>query len=249
MTSPLLKISNLSKSYGALKVTNNVNLDVQQGEIHALIGPNGGGKTSLISQIAGEVVQDEGRLYLQDEEITELSVVSRARKGLGRTFQVSALALDFTVLENVILGSIGATGAVYRIFKPALKNNTIREMAFDALERVGIKNLALMLTGELSHGQRRQLEVAIALTLKPNIFLMDEPMAGLGVSGTKKMIDLLSTLKQEAPILLVEHDMDAVFALADRISVLVYGKIIITGTADEVRNNEKVRIAYLGEED
>jgi branched-chain amino acid transport system ATP-binding protein len=248
MTETVLETQDICKSFDALVANDNITLKLYKGEIHALIGPNGAGKSTLIKQIAGELMPDSGHVKFLGEDVTKLSTVSRAQLGLGRTFQISALAMDFTVLQNALLGALGARGDVYRFFKPVLQDVELRIIAVDALKRVGLMDLAAMRTAELSHGQRRQLEVAVALTLKPKAFLMDEPMAGLGTDGSKKFIGFLSELRAEAPILLVEHDMDAVFALADRISVLVYGKIIITGTVDEVRGNAEVRRAYLGEE-
>lgn len=249
MTEPILDIQNLNKSFGALKASDNLSLDLQMGEIHGLIGPNGAGKSTLIAQIAGGLKPDSGQVHFMGQDVTGLGTVARAKLGLGRTFQISALAMEFTVLQNVILGALGARGGVFRFFRPVLKDAGLREVAIEALKRVGLQDLAAMRTAELSHGQRRQLEVAIALTLKPKAFLMDEPMAGLGAGGSKRLTGFLDGLRAEAPILLVEHDMDAVFALADRISVLVYGKIIATGTVNEIRNNADVRRAYLGEED
>ncbi len=249
MTEPILDIQNLNKSFGALKASDNLSLDLQMGEIHGLIGPNGAGKSTLIAQIAGGLKPDSGQVHFMGQDVTGLGTVARAKLGLGRTFQISALAMEFTVLQNVILGALGARGGVFRFFRPVLKDTGLREEAIEALKRVGLQDLAAMRTAELSHGQRRQLEVAVALTLKPKAFLMDEPMAGLGAGGSKRLTGFLDGLRAEAPILLVEHDMDAVFALADRISVLVYGKIIATGTVNEIRNNADVRRAYLGEED
>jgi branched-chain amino acid transport system ATP-binding protein len=176
-------------------------------------------------------------------------VAQRARAGLGRTFQISALAMNYTVLENAVLGAVGQAGATFRLFGNVMKDRALVGRARAALERVGLSDQENVVTAELSHGQRRQLEVAVALTLAPRAFLMDEPMAGMGAEGSRTLTTFLATLKQEAPILLVEHDMDAVFALADRVSVLVYGKIIATGTVEEIRANAQVREAYLGEEE
>ena len=249
MSNPILDIRQLCKSFGALAASDNVSLDLNVGEIHALIGPNGAGKSTLIGQIAGSIEPDSGSIYLLGEDISLSSTMSRAKRGLSRTFQVSALAMENTVLENVILGAVGQQGSVYSFFKPVLHNEKVVAQAKAALERVHLANESDRITAELSHGQRRLLEVAIALTLKPKAFIMDEPMAGLGVDGSKSLTSLLHELKLDAPILLVEHDMDAVFALADRISVLVYGKIIATGSVDEIRSNPDVRDAYLGNED
>ncbi len=248
MTRPVLEIRKLSKAFGALRASDNISLDLKPGEIHALIGPNGAGKSTLIAQIAGSLAPDSGEVRFLGKEVTQLDAVARARLGLGRTFQISALAPDFTVLQNVILGALGARGGIYRFFKPVLKDQGLRSTALDALHRVGLEKFAATRSSELSHGQRRQLEVAVALTLKPRAFLMDEPMAGLGAEGTHSLVAFLQQLKQQAPILLVEHDMEAVFALADRISVLVYGRIITTGSTEEIRAHPQVQQAYLGEE-
>ena len=249
MTDALLDIKNLDKSFGALKATDNVSLTLRAGEIHAVIGPNGAGKSTLIKQIAGGLAPDSGRILFDGRDVTELSTAARARAGLGRTFQISSLAMEYTVLQNTVLGALGHQGAVWQFFKPVMKNKELRDQGMAALVRVGLAELAAKRTADLSHGQRRLLEVAVALTLKPRVFLMDEPMAGLGPDGARKLTGFLDELRAQAPILLVEHDMDAVFALADRISVLVYGQIIATGSADEIRANPEVRTAYLGEED
>jgi branched-chain amino acid transport system ATP-binding protein len=248
MAEPILAVEGISKSFGALKASNNVTLDLRAGEIHALIGPNGAGKSTLIKQIAGGLVPDAGTVHFLGEDVTARSTVDRARMGLGRTFQISALAMEDTVLQNVMLGALGAHGKSYRFWRPVLGDKALRQIAEHALERVGLADRAKTRTAELSHGQRRQLEVAVALTLRPRAFVMDEPMAGLGTSGSLSLTAFLDELRHEAPILLVEHDMDAVFALADRISVLVYGEVIATGTVDEIRANADVRRAYLGDE-
>ncbi len=218
------------------------------GEIHAIIGPNGAGKSTLIKQICGGLKPDTGTVKLLGQDVTDLPTELRARAGLGRTFQISALAMEDTVLQNAVLGALGGQGNPWRFFKPVLKDKDLLDTAMEALERVGLQDHAKTRTAELSHGQRRQLEVAVALTLKPKAFVMDEPMAGLGTEGSKRLTEFLGDLRHQAPILLVEHDMDAVFALADRISVLVYGKVIATGTVEEIRANKDVRDAYLGDE-
>ncbi|MEO9821841.1 MAG: ABC transporter ATP-binding protein [Paracoccaceae bacterium] len=248
MTDALLHVDQVSKSFGALRATDNVDLELRRGEIHALIGPNGAGKSTLIKQIAGGLRPDAGRIMFMGQDITDLSVPRRAQAGLGRTFQISSLAMEYTVFQNVMLGALGQSGTVWRFFRPVMKDQALRARAENALEQVGLSDQSGALTGELSHGQRRLLEVAVALTLEPRVFLMDEPMAGLGGEGSLRMTGFLDELREKAPILLVEHDMDAVFALADRISVLVYGKIIATGTADEIRADPDVRQAYLGDE-
>lgn len=248
MSEPVLETRGLRKSFGALAATRDVSLDLRTGEIHAVIGPNGAGKSTLIGLITGNLTADAGHVYLQGRDITGETVEARARAGLGRTFQISALAMEDTVLENAVLGALGASQNPWRFWRAVLRDADLTARAMAALDQVGLADHAATICRELSHGQRRQLEVAVALTLQPRAFLMDEPMAGLGAEGSKVMTDFLDGLRAQAPILLVEHDMDAVFALADRISVLDYGKIIATGTVEEVRANPDVRQAYLGEE-
>ncbi|MEO0914744.1 MAG: ABC transporter ATP-binding protein [Pseudomonadota bacterium] len=243
MTEPVLDIRNISKSFGALAASKNVSLTLCKGEIHALIGPNGAGKSTLIQQIAGALKPDAGEIHLAGENITRLTTPQRAKRGLARTFQISALAMEDTALQNVLLGTLANP---FKLLGNPLKS-PLRKEAEAALACTGLADHAATPAAELSHGQRRQLEVAIALTLKPKAFMMDEPMAGLGTEGSQRMTGFLSDLRAEAPILLVEHDMDAVFALADRISVLVYGEIIATGTTEEIRANRQVREAYLGD--
>lgn len=248
MTDAVLATHGLCKTFGALTATEDVSIDLRPGEIHAVIGPNGAGKSTLIAQICGGLVPDAGRVELLGRDVTHASTRARAKAGLGRTFQISALAMEDTVLQNAMLGAVGAGGSPWRFLWPVLADRVLRDRAEAALARVGLAEAAALRTAELSHGQRRQLEVAVALTLAPRAFVMDEPMAGLGAEGSKRMTGFLDGLRAEAPILLVEHDMDAVFALADRISVLVYGKVIATGTVAEIRASAEVRVAYLGED-
>ena len=245
---PVLETRGITKNFGAVEASRGISLDLRPGEIHALIGPNGAGKSTLIQQIAGKLRPDAGSVHLLGEDVTALGVAERARAGLGRTFQVSALAMEDTVLQNAVLGALGARGGRVPLFRSALRDADLRATAEAALDRVDLLDSADMQTAALSHGQRRQLEVAVALTLKPRAFVMDEPMAGLGTEGSARLTRFLDGLRDEAPILMVEHDMDAVFALADRISVLVYGQLIATGTRDEIRANPDVRAAYLGED-
>jgi branched-chain amino acid transport system ATP-binding protein len=249
MTDPVLAVEGVSKRFGAVEASRNVTLDLRPGEIHALIGPNGAGKSTLIRQIAGGLRPDAGRIRFLGQDVTALDTPARARLGLARTFQISALAMEFTVLQNAVLGALGRRGGAFGLLRPVLRDRALRGAAEAALDRVGLSDHALTRTADLSHGQRRQLEVAVALTLAPRAFLMDEPMAGLGAEGSAQLTGLLDGLRAEAPILLVEHDMDAVFRLADRISVLVYGAILATGTPDRIRADPEVRRAYLGEED
>lgn len=247
MRDSVLAAVGINKQFDALQASKNVSLDVRKGEIHALIGPNGAGKSTLIQQLAGALQPDSGDVMLNNKTVTRLDVAARAQLGLARTFQISALAMEDTVLQNALLGVVGAQGKAFELFRSASADAAMLHTANGALERMGLLEQSNRRTASLSHGQRRQLEIAIALTLKPVVFVMDEPMAGLGANGTQTLIHLLKELRHEAPILMVEHDMDAVFALADRISVLVYGEIIASGTVDEIRRNAAVQDAYLGE--
>ena len=247
MAETVLEIENLVKNFGALRATDGVSLDLRQGEIHALIGPNGAGKSTLIHQICGTLKPDQGNIRFSGQDITALGVAERARLGLGRTFQVSSIAPEFSALRNVMLAVQAKQGTSFRFFTPVMRDRSLTEPAMAMLERVGLAARADIPAAELSHGERRQLEIAIALALDTKAFLLDEPMAGMGPEGSKALTGFLDGLRHEAPILLVEHDMDAVFALADRISVLVYGKIITTGTVEEIRRDPAVRSAYLGD--
>jgi branched-chain amino acid transport system ATP-binding protein len=248
MPEPILKIIGLEKSFGALKATNGVTLDLHPGEIHALIGPNGAGKSTLIKQIAGEIRQDAGAIAFEGRPIDDLDAAARARIGLARTFQVSSIAPEMSALRNVMLAVEARAGRVFRFFRPVTADTGLIEAAQGHLYDAGLGERAGVRAADLSHGERRQLEFAIALAMRPKVFLMDEPMAGLSPDGSKRMTGFLDKLRATAPILLIEHDMDAVFALADRISVLVYGQVIATGTVAEIRANPEVRTAYLGDE-
>ena len=247
MSDPVLAAEGLRKRFGALVATDDVTLDLRPGEIHAVIGPNGAGKSTLIAQLTGALTPDAGRVRFGGRDVTGQGPPARARMGLARTFQISALAMEDTVLENAVLGALAATGRAWRMIRPALSDRTAVHRAETALARVGLAADRLARVADLSHGQRRRLEVAIALTLSPRAFLMDEPMAGLGADGARDLTAILDALRAEAPILLVEHDMDAVFALADRISVLVEGRVIATGPVDAIRRDPAVRAAYLGD--
>jgi branched-chain amino acid transport system ATP-binding protein len=248
MSEAVLEVTGLGKSFGSLTVSDDISLDLRPGEIHAVIGPNGAGKSTLIAQICGTLAPDAGAVRFLGHDVTPQPARARARMGLARTFQISALAMEDTVLQNALLGALGQAGTPWRFFRPVLSDRALRAAAEAALERVGLAEKAATVTAELSHGERRQLEVAVALTLKPRAFVMDEPMAGLGAEGSKRLTALLDGLREEAPILLVEHDMDAVFALADRISVLDYGRLIASGGVSDIRANPIVRAAYLGDE-
>ncbi len=248
MVEPILEIRNLSKHFGALRATDDVSLDLRPGEIHALIGPNGAGKSTLIHQIAGTLRPSAGTIRFLGRNIGGLGVPERTRLGLGRTFQISSLTPEFSALRNVMLAVQARQGTSFRFFRPVMRDRSLDEPAMAMLERVGLADRADIPAGELSHGERRQLEIAIALARGSKTFLLDEPMAGMDSEGSKTLTGFLDALRHEAPILLVEHDMDAVFALADRISVLVYGRIIASGTVDDIRADPEVRRAYLGEE-
>ena len=247
MTEPVLSIRGLNKSFGALKATEDVSLDLKPNEIHALIGPNGAGKSTLIHQIAGTLAPDSGDIRFLGRSVTQLGVAARARLGLGRSFQVSSLAPEFSALRNVMLAVQAVQGSSFRFFRPVMRDASLTGPAMEALRRVGLQDRARVPAAELSHGERRQLEIAIALALGSKAFLLDEPMAGMGPDGSRALTAFLATLRGQAPILLVEHDMDAVFALADRISVLVYGRIVASGTVEEIRADPEVRRAYLGD--
>lgn len=248
MTDAILSVHNVTKSFGALKASDNISLDLKPGEIHALIGPNGAGKSTLIKQIAGGLKPDRGSVSFLGTDVTQLDTVARARMGLGRSFQVSSVIPDFTVQQNVMLAALGRSRAVFRFMKAVLGDVRLSQAADNQIERAGLQDRRTVRAADLAHGERRRLEIAMALALEPKAFLLDEPMAGMGPDGSKEMTEILDALRDEAPILLVEHDMDAVFALADRVSVLVYGRVIATGTVDEIRRNPQVRHAYLGEE-
>jgi branched-chain amino acid transport system ATP-binding protein len=247
MAEPVLVLRNLEKSFGALKATNDVSLELRPGEIHALIGPNGAGKSTLINQIAGAMQPDSGTVHFLGQDVTAMRTSHRARRGLARTFQVSSLAAEFSALRNVMLAVQARQGSSLRFFRSTARDPSLRDPALQVLSRVGLADRAHVPAAELSHGERRQLEIAVALAMEPKAFLLDEPMAGMGPEGSRALTDFLDGLRQEAPVLLVEHDMDAVFALADRISVLVYGRIIATGSVSDIRNDPDVRRAYLGE--
>ncbi|PVH30223.1 ABC transporter ATP-binding protein [Pararhodobacter oceanensis] len=244
---PVLELNNLRKSFGALKATDDVSLTLRAGEVHALIGPNGAGKSTLMAQISGRTLPDAGRIRFQGREITRLNEVRRAQLGLGRSFQISSLIPEYSARRNVMLALQARQSHSFRFFKPTLWDRVLIEGADDILERVGLRGRASVPSAELSHGERRLLEIAVALALEPKCFLLDEPMAGMGAEGAGQLVSFLRELKTQAPILLVEHDMDAVFALADRLSVLVYGRIIASGSVEEIRNDPQVREAYLGD--
>jgi len=248
MDKPLLEVRGLTKSFGALLASDSVDLDVREGETHAVIGPNGAGKTTLIAQLAGNLRPDRGRVRFAGEDVTALSAPARSHRGFARSFQITSVYSEFTALENVMLAVQAHAGHSFRFWRPARGETALRSPARAILEEVGLGARSDVLAANLAHGEQRALEIATALATRPRLMLLDEPVAGMGAEETRRMIEFLSTLKGRKTIILVEHDMDAVFSLADRISVLVYGRIIATGTPEEIRANAEVRRAYLGEE-
>ena len=248
MKNKILNIKNLSKSYGAFKVTDEIAIDLNFNEIHALIGPNGAGKSTLIKQIVGSVKHDIGSIILDQEDITDLTDIERAKIGISRTFQVSSIIPKFSALENIILSLLNKSNNTFELFKSLKQNRELHLKAKKILRDIDLDSKCDEVASELSHGDRRKLEVGLALAMDPKVFLFDEPMAGLDEIGTKMMIDLFKKIKVNSPILLIEHDMEAVFALADRVSVIVYGKIVATGTVKEIKSNKLVRDVYLGYE-
>ncbi len=248
MTASALRIESLVKRYGGLLVTDHVSLDIIPGELHAIIGPNGAGKTTLINQLSGELTSNEGRVLFSEQDVTSLQIHQRARLGLLRSYQITSIFEQFTVRENAVLAAMGTTEHAFRFWQPMLKRQELAEPADEALQAAGLAHRAEMPAADLAYGERRQLELAMALAAQPKFLLLDEPMAGMSVQESSAVVALLKRLKGRYSILLIEHDMDAVFALADRITVMVYGKIIFTGTPDEIRNHPEVKAVYLGEE-
>jgi branched-chain amino acid transport system ATP-binding protein len=249
MAEALLQIEGLSKRFGGVVATDNVTLGIPDGELHAVIGPNGAGKTTLIGQLAGELAPDAGRIIFAGADITPLSVWRRSLLGVARSFQITSLFPEFTALENVALAVQAHAGQSFRFWKDARRVVELREPARAALEKVGMLARADVRVSRLSHGEHRQIEIAMALATKPRLLLLDEPMAGLGPDESARMLALLRALKRQYTMVLIEHDMEAVFALADRVSVLVYGRLIATGAPGAIRANAQVRQAYLGEND
>jgi branched-chain amino acid transport system ATP-binding protein len=244
----LLSLTGLVKRFGGLAATDGVDLAIGTGEIHALIGPNGAGKTTLVQQISGALAPDAGRIALAGEDITAMSMHERVHKGLSRSYQVTSIFRRLTVLENVVLAVQAGAGSSLRFWRAARAEEELAEAARGMLEQVGLAGRAGAVAGSLAHGEQRQLEVALALATRPRLLLLDEPMAGMGPEESARMVELIAGLKARATLLLIEHDMDAVFRLADRISVLVSGRVIATGTPAEIRANAEVRRAYLGDQ-
>jgi len=248
MPDPVLRLQGLQKHFGSMAVTDDVTLDVMPGETHAIIGPNGAGKTTLINQLSGLIAPDAGRILFDGADITNLPPQARALHGLARSFQITSILPGFPVVENVALAVQARAGSSLRFFGRAADEAALNRPALAALEQTGIADRAHVRAGELSHGEKRALEFAIALAMEPKLLLLDEPMAGIGREETERLVELLGRLKKRFTVILVEHDMAAVFALADRISVLIGGRILMTGAPEAVRADPQVIAAYLGEQ-
>ncbi len=249
MADALLRVTALAKRFGGIVATDDVAFGVPDGELHAVIGPNGAGKTTLIAQLSGQLMADSGRIHFAGVDITRAPAWRRSHLGLARSFQITSLFLDHSVLDNVALAVQAHRGHSFHFWRNARLEAGLREPARAALEEVGLGDRADVRASLLSHGEHRLLELAMALAGQPRMLLLDEPMAGLGPDESARMVEMLRRLKRRYTILLVEHDMEAVFALADRITVLVYGRVIATGAPDAIRSNAQVREAYLGEDE
>ena len=246
MRQTILSISNLSKTFGGVVATDDLSLDIEQGELHAIIGPNGAGKTTLIAQLSGEIFPDNGRILFQEKNITMLPPFKRSHLGIARSFQITSLMLKMDVIDNITLAILARDNHSYKFWKPAREDTDLQKAALNALKEIGLEERAFEKVGNLSHGEHRQLEIAMALATQPHLLLLDEPMAGMGTEEGRKILKILQKLKRRKTILLIEHDMDVVFALADRITVLVYGRVIASGSPKSIKEDEKVREAYLG---
>ena len=246
MSLTILNISNLSKTFGGVVATDHLNLEIKQGELHAIIGPNGAGKTTLIAQLSGETLPDSGEIIFREENITALPPFKRSRLGIARSFQITSLMLEMDVIDNITLATLAQDDHSYKFWKPARDDINLQKSALNALKEIGLEKRAFEKVGNLSHGEHRQLEIAMALATQPHLLLLDEPMAGMGTEEGRKILKILQKLKRRKTILLIEHDMDVVFALADRITVLVYGRVIASGSPQSIKEDEKVREAYLG---
>ena len=249
MTEPILKVEGLNKHFGGVIATENLEFEVLPGEIHAVIGPNGAGKTTFVAQLAGMIKPDSGRILFDGKDITEFSAPARSHAGLARSFQITSIFKNFSVMQNVSLSIQAHSGHSFRMWRPAFFDAALKDPAREILGRIGLADRAEVLAANLAHGEQRKLEIAMALATAPKLLLLDEPTAGMGPEDSQQMTAFLGTLKGKYSMLLIEHDMDTVFALADRITVLVYGRAIATGTPDAIRANAEVRAAYLGEEE
>jgi branched-chain amino acid transport system ATP-binding protein len=248
MAEPLLAVRGLQKRFGGIVATDDVSLEVAEGETLAVIGPNGAGKTTLIAQLSGDLRPDAGAIRLHGADITRLAASARSRLGLARSFQITSIFREFTALDNVALAVQAHAGHSFRFWRAARREAALREPALVVLAEVGLRTRADVQAGTLAHGEQRQLEIAMALATRPRVLLLDEPVAGMGVDESQRMVQLLRTLRGRHTIVLVEHDMDVVFALADRVAVMVYGRVLAVGSTSDIRANSEVRRAYLGED-
>lgn len=248
MSEPLLKVDRLVKRFGGIIATDSLSLDVCSGEVHSVIGPNGAGKTTLIAQLAGMLLPDSGEITFSGVDVTREPADRRSRRGLARSFQITSILRELTALENVATAVQAHAGHSFRFWRRAGLDKRLTGPARTVLEKVGLLERADVVAENLAHGEQRQLEIAMVLATRPRLLLLDEPTAGMGPEDSAKMTTFLSELKGSYAILLIEHDMDTVFSLSDRISVLVSGRTIATGSPDEIRMNEEVRAAYLGRE-
>ena len=249
MTDLILQVDGLVKRFGGVIATDSLGLDVRPGEVHAVIGPNGAGKTTLVAQLSGMIQPDEGKVAFEGFDITRDSAAARSQRGLARSFQITSILRDFTALANVAMAIQAHAGHSFRFWRSASGDRALVEPARAALQRVGLGERAEILGANLAHGEQRRLEIAMVLATGPKLLLLDEPTAGMGPEDAAWMAQFLLGLKGEHSILLIEHDMDTVFSVADRITVLVYGRAIATGTPEEIRTNAEVRSAYLGEDE
>jgi branched-chain amino acid transport system ATP-binding protein len=248
MPEPILSVRGLNKHFGGVFATDNVDFDVMPGEIHAIIGPNGAGKTTFVAQLSGMLRADSGAIVFNGQDVTGWPAARRSHVGLARSFQITSIFKNFTALENVALAVQAHDGHSYKFWRPARTDPKLVDRARRILDRVGLGARGGIVAGNLAHGEQRQLEIAMAIATGPKLLLLDEPTAGMGPEDSQRMTKFLLGLKGDYSMVLIEHDMDAVFALADRITVLVYGRAIATGTPDQIRKNDQVRAAYLGED-
>ncbi|BBO71151.1 ABC transporter ATP-binding protein [Desulfosarcina alkanivorans] len=248
MADSLLSVQSLNKRFGAVQASRDLSLEVARGELHALIGPNGAGKTTAINQLCGETLPDSGQIVFDGRRITRMPAYRRAQLGMARSYQITSVFDQLTVRENLSLAVQAHHGHSFRFWRKAGSDPAVRQAVLPAMARVDLESRADVPAASLSHGEKRQLEVGMALAGRPKILLLDEPYAGMGPGGAVELTRLIQRLKTEVTILLVEHDMGAVFRLADRITVLVYGQAIASGTPGEIREDAQVRKAYLGDE-
>ena len=244
----MLSLASLNKRFGGVVAVDRVTLDVAAGEVHALIGPNGAGKTTLVGLISGSLASDAGEILFEDKKITRLGPHDRVRAGLARSYQITSIFRRFSVLDNLALAVQARSGSSFSFWKPVRSESALFDEARSLASQVGLAEKIRFQAAALSHGEQRALEVGLALATRPKLVLLDEPMAGMGPEESRRMIELIQRIRAEITVLLIEHDMDAVFRLADRISVMVDGRVIATGSPEETRSNPEVRRAYLGDE-